>query len=345
MQQKLLGGETSAYPSFSYFGGKQHLIPFLRRHLPHQPSRIIDGFSGSGIISYYFKQMGWDTLSCDILAYAHHTAQALVVNNGVRLTSGDVDRLFQPTTSASRQMHILYSNLFFTPSECDQFDAIRANIDSFSLMKQSLIFTIIGQVMLRKVAFHHFANLMTMRFRESKERIQRNPSLTRTIETEFREIYPSFNNAVFHGIRPVEAYRGDIRELILDMKADVAYFDPPYVGAHPDYEAFYHVLETFIERWAEKEFRHQTRQYYPKRGSGFVQKKEALNSFRALFEKTQHIPLVLISYNSTSNPTLDDLCNIIGEFRPYKVSAWVYNSANGGKGSKKGTAEYLIVAR
>jgi len=123
---------------------------------------------------------------------------------------------------------------------------------------------------------------------------------------------------------------------------DLVYFDPPYVGCHPDYQAFYHFLETYVQYWKDKEFVNGTKMYYPKKESGFVQKSEIENSFQKLFENSRHIPYWLISYNSKSYPEKDRMIELIKQFKKVKVYEQEYANHYGGKGSRKGTNEYLF---
>ena len=83
------------------------------------------------------------------------------------------------------------------------------------------------------------------------------------------------------------------------VKIDFAYYDPPYCNSHSDYQAFYHLLETFVEGWGEidKKFINRTQRYHPPRHSGFDKAAEIKDSFRKLFALSDEIPHWLISYN------------------------------------------------
>ena len=124
---------------------------------------------------------------------------------------------------------------------------------------------------------------------------------------------------------------------------DLAYFDPPYCGCHPDYQAFYHFLETFVEYWTGKRFINETKQYHPKKRSGFVKKTEIIGSFKRLFENSMHIPYWLVSYNSKSYPDRETLSNLIKPYRKTEIFENEYQNHYGGRGSRKGTKEYLFL--
>ena len=126
----------------------------------------------------------------------------------------------------------------------------------------------------------------------------------------------------------------------------VAYFDPPYCMSHSDYQAFYHLLETFCRYWTDKEFVGGTRRYYPPLSSGFDKKATAVASFRRLFELARSIPLWLISYNDRSYPSIDEFEALLRDTgRQIATHRYRYENSRGGKGSVKGSYEVLFVAR
>lgn len=124
---------------------------------------------------------------------------------------------------------------------------------------------------------------------------------------------------------------------------DLVYFDPPYCNSHADYQSFYHLLETYVEYWKDKQFVNGTKRYEPKRYSGFDKNSEAVSSLKLMFERANHIPNWLISYNDRSYPDIDTMIELIEPYRNVKIKRKTYNTGRGGKGSVAGSSEILLV--
>ena len=126
-------------------------------------------------------------------------------------------------------------------------------------------------------------------------------------------------------------------------KVDLAYFDPPYCNSHADYQSFYHLLETYVEYWKDKDFVNGTKRYEPKKYSGFDKNSEAISNLQLLFERADHIPTWLVSYNDRSFPDIETMVGLIEPYRKVKVERKKYSSGRGGKGSVAGSSEILLV--
>ena len=124
---------------------------------------------------------------------------------------------------------------------------------------------------------------------------------------------------------------------------DLVYFDPPYCNSHADYQSFYHLLETYVEYWKDKQFVNGTKRYEPKRYSGFDKIAEALSNLNLMFEKANHIPFWLVSYNDRSYPDIDTMVKMITPYRNVRVERKMYSAGRGGKGSVAGSSEILLV--
>lgn len=124
---------------------------------------------------------------------------------------------------------------------------------------------------------------------------------------------------------------------------DLVYFDPPYCNSHADYQSFYHLLETYVEYWKDKQFVNGVKRYEPKKYSGFDKNSEALTNLQSMFERAVHIPIWLVSYNDRSYPDIDTMVNMINVYRDVRIERKTYNTGRGGKGSVAGSSEILFV--
>src|SRR3990170_6049351 len=268
----------------------------------------------------------------------------IIENKDVTLNDNDVDVLLSQNKKAGALIENTFTDVFFERDQARFLDNFRANINFLdNEYKKSLALTIMNRALTRKVLLGHFAHLSALRYSKDPLRVKRNPTIARPLKDLFLELVPEYNNAVFDNEKDNEVYCEDTIQLIPKLKnIDLVYFDPPYYGCHPDYQAFYHFLETFVEYWKDKEFINGTKQYFPKKESGFVRKEETIDSFKKLFFASEYIPYWLISYNSESYPEKETMVDLIGQHKKVKVFEHEYQNHYGGKGSKKGTKEYLF---
>jgi adenine-specific DNA methylase len=336
--------KTYKLPQTQYLGSKERLVEWIYEVSPKDITTFFDAFSGTSVVGYYFKAKKKKIISNDFLKFNYHIAKALIENVGFKLNDQDIGLLVERQGGADSFIEDKFTNVFFEREQARFLDQFRANIELLdNEYKQSLAFAVMDRALTRKVLLGHFAHLSAVRYSRDPERIKRNPSIVKPLKDLFLELVPEYNEAVFDNGQENAAYCEDTIELVKEMKTvELAYFDPPYCGCHPDYQSFYHFLETFVRYWKEKEFVNSTRMYRPKIESGFVQKSEIKVSFQRLFRNSAHIPYWLISYNSRSYPDKDSMLELIRRYKKVKVFEYEYQNHYGGKGSRKGTKEYLF---
>ncbi len=344
---KNLFGEDATHhklPRTQYLGSKQLLTEWIFENAPEDIETIFDAFSGTSSVGYFFKGKGKKVIGNDFLKFNYHIGKALIENKGHTLNVDDLEVLFSKNEKADNLIEKVFTNVFFEKKEAQFLDNFRANVELLkNEYKKSLALTIMCRSLTRKILLGHFAHTSALRYSKDPKRIKVNPSIARPLKDLFLQLLKEYNDAIFDNGKQNKFYCEDTTKLVKKLKnVDLAYFDPPYCGCHPDYEAFYHFLETFVEYWKDKEFVNGTKQYYPKRDSGFVRKKDVILSFNKLFENSQHIPYWLISYNSKSYPDKEEMLSIIKKYKKVKVYELEYKNNYGGKGSKKGTREYLF---
>jgi adenine-specific DNA-methyltransferase len=346
-QQKTLFGEKlkiHKLPKTQYLGSKERLVEWIFENSPKEIRTFLDAFSGTSVVGYHFKAKGKKVITNDFLKFNYHIANAVIKNKGVTLDDNDVALLIGQNKNADSLIEDVFTGVFFEKDQARFLDQFRANVNLLTdEYKKSLALAIMCRALTRKILLGHFAHLSALRYSGDPKRVKRNPTIAKDIQDLFIELVPEYNNAVFDNGEDHEVYCEDATSLIKKLKnVDLVYFDPPYCGCHPDYQAFYHFLETFVEYWKDKEFINGTKQYFPKKESGFVRKGDIESSFRDLFEASKNIPFWLISYNSKSYPTKETMLSLIKEYRDVKIFEYEYQNHYGGKGSRKGTKEYLF---
>ena len=335
------------FPEPQYLGAKFIHRGWIAQFLPESAHTVLDAFGGSQSIAYMMKQLGKKTLTNDFLSFNYHIGKALIENAGVKLTSDDVDVLLSENCCAEEYnlMERLFSGLFFTREEAAFVDAFRSNVGRLdNPYKQSLALTVMCRSMTRKVTMGHFAHTQALNYAADPTRVKRNRSLVRPLKELFLELLPQYTAAIFDNKQQNVSYHENTLDLLPRLSGvDLVYFDPPYCNSHADYQSFYHLLETFVEYWKDKQFVNGTKRYEPKRYSGFDKNSEAVDSLRRMFELSQEIPTWLVSYNDRSYPDIDTMKTMIEPYRNVIVERKTYNAGRGGKGSVAGSSEILLI--
>lgn len=335
------------FPEPQYLGAKHIHRGWIAQFIPEDVSTVLDAFSGSQSIAYMFKQLGKKVITNDFLNFNNYIGKALIENPDSKLDSSDLEILFSSNDNPSRFNLIenLYSGLFFLADEATFADSFRSNVHKLSNQyKQALALTIMCRSMTRKVTMGHFAHTQALAYASDPIRIKRNRSLIRPLKDIFLDLLPEYNAAVFDNSQKNISYNKNILDLLPTLNnVDLAYFDPPYCNSHADYQSFYHLLETYVEYWKDKQFVNGTKRYEPKRYSGFDKNSEAISNLQLMFERAIHIPTWLVSYNDRSYPDIETMVNLIKPYRNVKVEKKKYNSGRGGKGSVAGSCEILLV--
>ena len=335
------------FPEPQYLGAKYIHRKWISKFIPSSAKVALDAFGGSQSIAFLFKQMGKQTLTNDFLKFDSEIGKALIENTNRRLEKKDLEIIFSENQNPEKfnLMETLFTDLFFPRKDAKFADSVRSNISRLdSPYKQALALTIMCRSMTRKVTMGDFAHTQAMNYAADPARVKRNRSLMRSLKSLFLELLPEYNAAVFDNGKKNISYNEDILELLPTLQTvDLVYFDPPYCNSHADYQSFYHLLETYVMYWKNKDFVNGTKRYEPKRHSGFDRKDEAKLSLEKMFKQAEHIPTWIVSYNDRSYPDIDTMVEMMKPYKNVRVERKPYNNSHGGKGSVEGSSEILFI--
>ena len=340
---------SKKFPEPQYLGAKNKLLPWIGNNIPNRNKleTVVDLFSGSQSVSYYFKQLGYKVISNDFLNFNNQIGKALIENSSETLDSNEIDYLFHPSNNKEAYSLIedIYSNLFFTREDAVVIDNYRANVQDFdNEYKRALALAIMNRTLTRKVTMGHFGHTRALAYASDPVRIKRNRSLIRPIKEIFMDIVSDYNNAVFdNNKKNVSMCMNALDAIKVIQNADLIYLDPPYCNSHADYQGFYHLLETYTEYWKNKKFVNKIKRYEPQKRSGFCNKSEIIQSFEELFVHMEYIPYWMISYNNRSYPDIETMISLISKHRKVIVEQREYKNCQGGKGSVAGSSEILFI--
>lgn len=339
--------EHYKFPLPQYLGAKFNLLSWIARFIPERSKIVLDAFAGSQSVAYLLKQRGLQVYTNDFLAFSYQIGAALIENKRETLSAKECEQLFRSRADAGRLMTENFAGVFFTEDEALLLDSFRANVRLLdSPYKQALALTVMTRSLTRKVIMGHFAHTQALIYAANPARIKRNPSIAQPVKEIFFKLLPDYNRAVFDNEQENQSYNENILDLIPKLKSvDLIYFDPPYTDSHSDYQAFYHLTETFTRYWTDKSFKGATRRYAPPIWSGFDKRAEVEKSFESLFERAADVPNWLISYNDRSFPSVERLAVMIGKYKTVTIETKPYLNSRGGKGSVAGSHEVLFVCR
>ena len=121
----------------------------------------------------------------------------------------------------------------------------------------------------------------------------------------------------------------------LDISNTFIYLDPPYAGTMNDYFGFYGLLDSYIAGEQALPFE-----------NNFMDRKTIVEQFDKLFSSLSKFKYWMLSYNSRSKPTKDELLSIISKYASsVEVYEMPYAYKVTGKEKKNKDVEYLFIAR
>ncbi|MFQ5754274.1 MAG: DNA adenine methylase, partial [bacterium] len=288
--------EASDLPKYitNYIGSKQKLLDWIWQNTPEDVKTVFDGFSGSNVVSYMYKRKGLKVYTNDILKYSYHISRAIIENNSVKLSDDEIEKLILPKSpdgsGTGDFISRNFKNTFFTPEVLNILDGLRANIDTLKGYKKDIALFALGKTCITgKGGFGHFSST-TMHGKR------------RFTQKQFLELYKSnlkrISDLVFDNGQENKAFHGEILDIAPQVKADLAYFDPPYAThfSTTNYETAYHFVEGLMTMWKGKEIKEDSKTKSYQVESKTVTQKTAQEFFENYLNASKHIKYWIISY-------------------------------------------------
>src|SRR3954454_8857187 len=209
---------VDAYPRIRFMGSKHRLAPRLAEifaTLPDGPA--VDAFSGSGVVAHRLKASGRPVLANDQLAFAATIAEAVVANDGERLTPDEAERICSANRDGRDFIARTFDGLYFPRSDHEFLDAAWSHVDELAGAKRALALSALCLAAAWKQPRGVFT-VTTPRYDDGRRQSRT------SLEALFREAVGRCNAAVIPG--RARARCGDV----FDVRAEaaIAYLDPPY---------------------------------------------------------------------------------------------------------------------
>ncbi len=333
------------YPTFRYMGSKHRLLSWIHdctNNLSFET--VLDGFSGSGAVSYLFKQMGKEVTSNDFLYFSHTISKATIENNNTILEERDLELIFYRDVNREKFIQNTFRGIFFTEKDLDFLDSAYFNINQFNdQSKKYLALACLLRACIKKQPRGVFTVSGDLSNYNDGRR-----DLKLSIEEHFLEQTEIFNELVFDNGNINKSTNHDIFAVDNPHKYDLVYLDPPYVPRSDDncYIKRYHFLEGLSKYWKDEEILYNTKvKKIKKRFTPFSYRSKALDAFDLMFNRFKH-SIIVLSYSSNAYPDLDTLYKLL---KLYKRNVEIikkdhkYHFGNHKSAKRSNVEEYLII--
>jgi adenine-specific DNA-methyltransferase len=334
---------TASFPRLRYMGSKYRLVPHLAEIFTEVGgTTALDAFSGSGVVSYLLKALGYQVTANDFLAFPTTIARATVVNQDVRLTTDDIDTICGPAADDRDFIQRTFNGLFFTGEDCRFLDSAWSHIDSLNGGTQAVAIAALVLSAARKQPRGVFT-VTGLRYDDGRR------DLHLPLREHFRERAAEYNRVVFDSGQPCTALTGDVFDL--DPQAfDVVYLDPPYAPPRDDncYIKRYHFLEGLSTYWHGQQIMQNTRtKKLPKRYTPFSYKHTVTDALRRALTQFRGSVIVL-SYSSNAVPdaaAIEALLREVKDDVQVRPVSHTYSFGTHAAAQRRAVSEYLFIGR
>ncbi|MGB3062866.1 Dam family site-specific DNA-(adenine-N6)-methyltransferase [Sphingobacterium thalpophilum] len=334
------------FPGTRYMGSKYKILPFLWENIKNLEFKTaLDAFSGSGCVSYMLKQKGIEVYSNDFMAFSANFTKALIENSNVLLDEQDIQTLLKDNLNAGTFVQNTFRDLYFEDEDNAFIDRIIANVDLLNNdYKKALALGAITRACMKKRPRGIFT-YVGARYDDGRRDLQL------SLEEHFLENVESFNNAVFDNGQSNMSFNCDVFDI--DIKADLVYFDPPYLTSKSDndYTRRYHFVEGLVKNWEGLVIDQSTKtKKFKKYKSPFDSKNTVNEALDRLFNKFKDSILV-VSYSSNSIPSKEEMIELLSKYKKdVELREIDYQYSFGNQNHKVGNnansvKEYLFIAK
>jgi len=310
-------------PSTRYQGSKSKLVWWLWdifRGLTF--STALDGFSGTGVVSYAFKRLGKQVTCNDYLKFNSYIGHALIENFTETLTEEDTAFVLRRDPEYPYESFVTrtFKEIYYTDEENQWLDVVIQNIDRLPFSKRTLAYYALFQACLVKRPFNlfHRKNLY-IRFADVQRGFGNKSTWDRPFVEHFINFVREINFLVFDNGRTNKALHSDI--LNITGSFDLVYLDPPYISAKNiavDYRDFYHFFEGMVNyrNW-------QSMIDYRSKHLRLIAKSNPWNdkdliraTFRNAFDRFRD-NMIAVSYRADGIPTVAEIQEDLGMFKKH----------------------------
>ena len=335
----------------NYIGSKFSILSYIDEVIEdftEQKKNIIfcDIFAGTGVVSKYFKEKGYNIISNDIQYFSYVLLKGLIENSEElkfeKLTKRHIDP-FMCLNGLNGKKGFIYKNYslggtkkkeyerqYFSDENAKKIDAIRIKIEKWRKRK----------TITENEYFYLLACLL-----EASDKVANTASV---YEAFLKDLKKSAQKKII--INPLELvfknkkytiYNADSKDLIRKIKGDILYIDPPYNSRR--YDTNYHILET-ISLYDNPKIKGKTGlRVEDSKKSNYCIKNKAASELEDLI-KNAKFKYILLSYNDEgiiSSKEIKEIMSKYGVYKRYEKRHKRFKSDSSREYKKDYTVEYI----
>lgn len=351
-----LSEAISSLPALAteYIGNKRALLDFVARTVVEESGSgsqdILDLFSGTGVVSAAFKNLGYAVTANDHLATCFNLTSAVLLNHGAPGFAGIAASLADSAPaddayaavldhlnhlavtpggfahknfSPASALDIATERRYFTEPNAQKIDAVRDQIAAWRPLLTDAEHALLLSDLVRAVsAVSNVAGTFGCYLKQWKMRAL-SPLVMRP--SGFVD-----GRRDGHEVLSLEA-----NEAVLQAKTRIIYADPPYTKRQ--YAAYYHVLETIVRNDKPVLTGSTGLRNWETHASDFCYKRRAVGALEAILGvmECEHF---FLSYNEDGQMEHDQILDVLGQhgrvsyremsLRRYKSSALPHKGPN-----------------
>lgn len=352
-----------------YVGNKRGILVDIADALDKNDvkfEQVIDLFSGSGVVSTFFKLLGKTVVSNDLLTSSYYNAVAFSENNTFVLNDAEREWLCKnDNPNKGDFVRTAYADRF-TPEEALFLDNYRANVDTF--IDQSFAAALHASrtspfgpnsgVLARSIEIakavciltveHYVLNRCFLGGRLNKGQVladldhrlahDRNKGDSMRFTLDPLPFYPYLEEDLGTTAYNLDALAAAAQARSAYPGLDFAYIDPPYGGPQSDYTQMFAFCEEYVYGAKIDTLPHLDV------CKKFVTKKDYEKNFRDVLDAMKWVPTWGISYNATSFKDIEGIKSLIGDYKKDIVLVDIAHEYRYRK-DRGEASEYLIIAR
>lgn len=351
-----------------YIGNKENILDqiysIMQKH-GVKGNTFFDFFSGTSSVARYFKKLGYQIYSCDVMYLSYCLQKAYIENNLDPLFEGleshipkevkdclffasPLDKVLAYLNTIDPIEGFIYNHytpegtsyldcprMYFSSENGRKIDAIRTKIEEWKdehLLTDSEYFILLS-CLIETVSFYANISGVYAAFHKKWDPRALKPLVLRSIKT----INNGKNNTVYHG---------NSLDIASNIDVDILYLDPPYNARQ--YLPNYHLVET-IAQYDNPSIRGVTgmREYEGKKSS-FCNAKTALKDLDHIAQEASFKYLVL-SYSSEGIMSQKDIITTLSRhgntyFEEFEYLRFKSNN-NGLSRTKKNIFEQIYILK
>lgn len=340
--ERVSGAErVGAFPRLRYMGSKYRLAPQLAGVFAEFGGRTaLDAFSGSGVVSYLLKSLGYQVTANDFLTFPSVIACATVVNQDQTLSPEEIDRICGPPADDRDFIRQTFQGLYFTDADLEFLDSAWSHIDQMSGHKRALAISALVLAAARRQPRGVFT-VTDLRYDDGRR------DLRLSLREHFGERAQEYNRVIFDSGQPCAAVSGDVFDLP-GRRYDIVYLDPPYAPPRDDncYIKRYHFLEGLSVYWRGQTIMEGTlTKKLAKRYTPFSYKRTVTEALSRTFEQFRESAIVL-SYSSNAVPDAATIEALLREVKPnveIRLIDHTYTFGTHSAATRRAASEYLFI--